>query len=343
MPRCHAIFFEEPVQLLFPGFWNRITVRDFPLWGNFIVRDVLALSDHTFVPHDTISVGEPQDLERVFNSLKDLRASDTLIIGRTGNVTAPDWREICTTTYPDGINKLHIGKSPSELYVLSKRRFERIVREIDASISWTRDSFSRFLFDEFFFHHFDRIIDVSGHSYLLRNAAEYFRENLNLLSYLRDRDFLELYGRLEQGNTSKVVIDVSGVVRDSILGAGSRVRGTVENSLIFHNVYVAREAHVRNCVVLPFNVVEEGAVLEHALVLGGKDGAIERNVRIGGTDAVPNAEYPQVLKNGLTVIGQGMTIPRGSTIGEGCLVHGKMEKRLSAPLHLEKGDSYLAR
>jgi hypothetical protein len=245
MSRCHAIFFEEPVELLFPGFLNRTSVREFPLWGNFIVRDVLALSDQTFVPHQTLSVQKPQDLKPVFDTLEDLRASDNLIIGRTGNVTAPDWREICTTTYPDGITKLHIGRAPSELYVLRKRRFERIVKEIDGSMSWTRDSFSRLLFEEFFFHHFDRIIDVSGHSYLLRNAAEYFRENLNLPTYLKDRDFLELYGRLEQANTSKVLIDESGVVRDSILGAGSRVRGTVENSLIFHNVYVARGAHHR--------------------------------------------------------------------------------------------------
>jgi glucose-1-phosphate adenylyltransferase len=236
-----------------------------------------------------------------------------------------------------------VGKAPSDLYVVGKRRFEGMLKEIDASINWTGDSFSRMLFDELFFHRFDRIYEVGGHSYLLRNATEYFRENLNLLSYLKDQDFLDLYGRLEQTHTAKVIIAEGGVVRNSILGAGSRVRGEVEDSLISHNVYVARGARVRNCVILPFNVIEERALLEHTLVLGGKDAAVERDVRIGGTDAVSNKEHPQALKNGLTVIGQGMTVPRGSQIGAGCLVYGKMEKRLTKPLHLEDGASYRAR
>jgi len=343
MSRHHCIFFEEPIEDHFPGFQPAAKVAEFPIWGNFIVNDILGLSNVNAVPHTLFSVKELSALESVTRFLERGRGSDTLIVGRTGNVTVADWKEMCAQRFPDGISKIHLGRAPSELYVLRRKRFLRIVADIGKRMAHSDSGFCNLLFDDFFFYHFDRVIDMNGRNYLIRNASEYFRENLNLISYVHDRDFLELYGRLESPHENKMVIAESGTVRNSILGAGSRVKGLVEDSILFHDVFVARGAQVRNCVVLPSNIIEEGAVMEHALVLGGKDRVIERNVRIGGAKGVENLAYPAVMKNGLTVIGYGLTIPRESRIGTGCLVHGRSEKRLSEPLFVEDGDCYQAR
>jgi UDP-3-O-[3-hydroxymyristoyl] glucosamine N-acyltransferase len=94
-------------------------------------------------------------------------------------------------------------------------------------------------------------------------------------------------------------------------------------------------------VVLPSSRIDEGARVENTLVIGGRDSAIERNAQVGSSEDVVNRDFPVILKKGLTVIGSGVSVPRDSRIGAGCLVANRSEKRIASPLNLENGSSYL--
>jgi hypothetical protein len=342
MSKYICIYFEEPVQDHFPGFRKTMKVREFPLWCDYSVAILQNLAPPDPIPAVSLSISGPDDMAPLYERLERGRGTDTLIIGRTGNIVVFDWRELRALGHLDGIAKVHIGRVPSELYVLRKERFTPILSEIEERMTGGRRNFCTLLFDDYLFHHFNRVIDIEGYSYLIRNTFEYFRENMSLVSHFRDEGFLDLYARLDSPFSARTSISENGTVRNSMLGAGSRVRGLVEDSILFHDVFVARDAEVRGSVVLPSSRIEEGAVVENALIIGGRDCALERNAQVGGTADVVNREFPAILKKGLTVIGSGLSVPRNSQIGAGCLVENRSEKRLSSPLNMESGSSFRA-
>ncbi len=240
-----------------------------------------------------------------------------------------------------GIIKIHIGKVPSELYIMRRDTCKRLLNKLDKKLSQENEKFLKHLFDDFLFHNFERIIESSGYSFFIRDAFEYYRENLNLRSYLQDPDFFNLYGMLKPPHTSKTIITSSGSVKNSVLGFGAKISGIVENSIIFRDVVIKKNAQIYNSVILPSNIIEEDVVIRNTLILDGKDRTVERNTVIGDNTGGNNSDYPSILKKGLTIIGQSLTIPNSSRIGAGCLVFGKADKLLE-PLEVETGMTFNA-
>ena len=226
--------------------------------------------------------------------------------------------------------------------MLSRGRLRGIIAELRERAKQSNRRFCSLLFDDYLFRHFDRIIHLDGYSFLMRNCYEYWRENLNLTSSLRSERFLDLYMQLQSPYEAKSTVSESGSVINSFVGCGSRVKGDVEDSIIFHDVHIGKNAHVRRSVILPFNSIEDGAVIENALLLEGRDRVIERNARVGGFTDVRNGEYPRLLQKGFSIIGHGFTLPHNSHIGAGCLVYGRGEKKLPSHFVMEDGTSYRA-
>lgn len=343
MSKYYCILFEESLSRSFPGFQTTSHIYDFPIWGNYTIRKVLELSNVSSIPHSLFSVEERSDIEMLSEFLSRGTGADIFVVGRTGNVTVVDWEDFFRLRKAaSGIGKVHLGKDPSELYILPRRRLRGIIADVGERAEGSNKSFCTLLFDEYLFHHFDRVINLEGYSFLMRTCYEYWRENLNLPSALQNDRFLGLYTQLQSPYTEKSSVSESGTMINSFVGCGSRVKGVVEDSIIFHDVHIGKNAHVRGSVILPFNSIEDGAVIENALLLEGRDRVIERNARVGGFNDVRNGEYPSLLQKGFSIIGHGVTLPRNSHIGAGCLVYGRGEKKLPSPFVMEDGTSYRA-
>jgi glucose-1-phosphate adenylyltransferase len=71
-------------------------------------------------------------------------------------------------------------------------------------------------------------------------------------------------------------------VRNSIISAGCRIEGTVENSIIFRTVNIAKGAVVRNCIIMMHGDIGENAVLDN--VICDKYVTIGDGVKIYGGD-----------------------------------------------------------
>ena len=131
MSKYYSILFEESLPHNFPGFSETDQVHDFPIWGNFTIRNVLELSNTSSIPFTLFSVKMVSDLEPLNDFLSRSVAADSIIIGRTGNIAVLDWKifyHIRKVT--NGIGKVHLGKAPSELYIVQRKKLKGILAHV---------------------------------------------------------------------------------------------------------------------------------------------------------------------------------------------------------------------
>ena len=149
----------------------------------------------------------------------------------------------------------------------------------------------------------------------------------------------ELAARLEhlgepRGTAKEVRIERNGVVRNSFLGAGSVVDGTVEGSVIFPGVVVSRGAVIHNCVVMNGNRIAPRAQLYRSLVLPFTAEAAKNTFNIGEASSIgqkhsaaTNFDHSSQIRAGLTVLGVNVEIPRELSVSAGCLLEAGVGAR----------------
>jgi glucose-1-phosphate adenylyltransferase len=115
--------------------------------------------------------------------------------------------------------------------------------------------------------------------------------------------------RFEQGSR------VSG----SLIANGCRIAGEVTGSVLFPGVTVAREAVVRDSIVMHDTVVGRRATVERAIV--DKEVEIGEGAIVGwGEVTTANRACPEHLSTGLCVVGKGAHLPDGIRIGRNARV-----------------------
>ncbi len=109
-------------------------------------------------------------------------------------------------------------------------------------------------------------------------------------------------------------------VRQSLICNGCVIRGTVERSVLSPGVYVSPGAIVRDSVILRDTWIGPGAVLDRVIV--DRDVTVGPGALVGWGEEmdVPNAQEPDKLNTGITVVGQGAHIPANVRVGRNVLV-----------------------
>ncbi len=338
MTNFTIILFSDPASRRYLGYNRTIELFELPIWGNFRVNDILKISNIQVLPYRILSLSNNEDVEELFHIVETEQVSENVILGRTGNITVLDWSDLISRLKkPKGIVKIQVGKVPSELYCMRKTELMRIVKAMFGRRSSETNLIDQ-LFEKTLFYNFERIFESFGFSFLLRNSFEYYQENLRIVERLLDNRFLTLYGSLEVSSISNIHIGKTAIVKNSMLGNGTKINGTVEDSVIFSGVTIEKNTVIKNSVILPFNEIQEDVFIENALVLERKNKTIEHDTIIGGGISMSNGEFPHVLMNGLTIVGEGLTVPATSRIGSGCLVHGFLDGSPS-PIFVEDGQT----
>jgi glucose-1-phosphate adenylyltransferase len=121
----------------------------------------------------------------------------------------------------------------------------------------------------------------------------------------------------QQGDRPPVIIQKGARVRQSILGADTIIEGRVEESVLFPGVRVGKGARVINSIIMHDCQIGANAYLERVIM--DKKGRVGEKARVDGRAALPNREFSGHLKEGLTLVGKGASIPpkiriRGNTI-----------------------------
>jgi glucose-1-phosphate adenylyltransferase len=148
----------------------------------------------------------------------------------------------------------------------------------------------------------------------------FYRANMDLLRpfpplNLHDPDWL-VYTPSEDRSPS--IVGSEGEVTTSMVSHGTRVEGTVRDSILFPGVHVGPGAVVEESIVMHDTRVLPGARLNRAIV--DKQVRIGASAQVGTGEQAPHPEYPSDLSSGICVIGKRAEIPAGARIGRNTMV-----------------------
>ena len=164
------------------------------------------------------------------------------------------------------------------------------------------------------------------------NVQAYWEANMSLLAEdpalnLYDPDWV-VHTRSEDRAPAK--LGGNAQVGGSLISNGCWVDGTVERSILSPGVRVAEGAVIRDSVILADSVIEAGAVVVRCVV--DKRAWIKAGARVGdGDDNAANKLSPQVLNTGLTLVGEGSSIPEGMVLGRNVVVHPLSDEKAFGP------------
>ncbi|MFZ5759383.1 MAG: glucose-1-phosphate adenylyltransferase family protein [Thermodesulfobacteriota bacterium] len=132
------------------------------------------------------------------------------------------------------------------------------------------------------------------------------------------------------------------VVKNSMIAAGCVIDGEVVNSVLSPGVRVAAGATVRDSILFHDCLVEEGAVVDLAI--------LDKRVHVGSRAVVgsgadkdtPNVVFPKHLYTGITLIGKEAVVPPGAVIGRNCIVDPQVSGEQYSSLVVASGETVSA-
>ena len=119
-------------------------------------------------------------------------------------------------------------------------------------------------------------------------------------------------------NAPPAFLGANAKVTHSAINRGSDLEGSVENSVLFTNVKVGKDAKISYSVLLPGTVVEDGATVEYA-ILGGDGCCVGKNCRVGGA---PDGAADW----GLTILAPGCCLEEGKEVRPGVMLGANGEE-----------------
>ncbi len=102
-------------------------------------------------------------------------------------------------------------------------------------------------------------------------------------------------------------------VTTSLISNGSKIYGTVDESVLSPGVIVGEGSIVKHSVILNDVVIGKNCVIEDTII--DKNTVIGDNSIIGkGDKSIPNKDKPKLLSSGLNVIGKKLILPEGLVV-----------------------------
>ena len=130
----------------------------------------------------------------------------------------------------------------------------------------------------------------------IENVKGYFSASMDMLDKdIRDQVFLENRPILTKiYDEAPTYYGEDAEVSDSLIADGSRIEGTVKNSIIFRGCTIAQDAVVKDSIVLPNSSIGEGVELSY--VVTDKGVTVRENRKMVG-----GATYPVAIAKNATV------------------------------------------
>ncbi|WP_169746226.1 glucose-1-phosphate adenylyltransferase [Kosmotoga pacifica] len=115
-------------------------------------------------------------------------------------------------------------------------------------------------------------------------------------------------------------------IRSSLVSEGCEINGTVENSIIFQGVRIAKGAVIKDSIVMTNCVIGENTFVERAII--SERTTIGSDVNIGIGPEVANKISPEIYNAGLVVIGSDVKIPDRVNIGKNTAIWNHVREEL---------------
>ena len=253
-----------------------------------IRQDYVALMDGDLVAN--LPMGD------IFESHVKSGADVTVVCGNDSFATADGtYFEISDGRVTEVLFNLHRprGYRGLEVYIVSTKLLKEMVDECIGKdqYSWRRDVLQARK-DQLYL----RSYIWSGFAAQIRSVKEYYDRSLELLDPAIRREIFPV-GRpihTKERNEASTYVDPAGVCCNCLVADGCTIEGTVENSILFRGVSVAKGAEVKGCILMQDTTVSRDAVLQN--VIADKNVVVRESCTLMGTP-----DYPMTIAKGSVV------------------------------------------
>lgn len=145
--------------------------------------------------------------------------------------------------------------------------------------------------------------------------------NMDLLEYLSKFDLYDAKWMIYSKNPIMPphYIANGASVKMCIIAEGCMVYGNVEHSVIFTSVTIGKGSEIRDSIIMPNVIIGKNVRIINSIIAEGV--VIEDNCDIGYGDDFISSEEMKALCEGITVIGENITIPADTKIGDNVMVY----------------------
>lgn len=162
---------------------------------------------------------------------------------------------------------------------------------------------------------------LSGYWRDVGTVEAYWQANMDLLVDLPELNLYdpETIVRTRESRYPPAKVGPNAHLSRSLVNSGDIINGQVEHSIISPGVYIEVGAVVRDSIISDGCIISRGAVIERSVL--DKEVYVGENCVIGaGGDFTPNAERPELLNSGITIVGKRARLPDGLRIGRNCVI-----------------------
>ncbi len=136
---------------------------------------------------------------------------------------------------------------------------------------------------------------MNGYYRRIETIKSYFNFNLDLLNYDVRKELFGVTPIYTKTRDEVPAIYRTGAqVKNSLVADGCVIEGTVENSILFRGVHVARGANLKNCIIMQDSYIEEFVELENVIL--DKEVTVRSHGRMIG-----QRQYPIVIGKGVSL------------------------------------------
>jgi glucose-1-phosphate adenylyltransferase len=134
-----------------------------------------------------------------------------------------------------------------------------------------------------------------GYWNTLNSVEAYMQVNMDFLKKeARDMLMTEPYIESKPSDDPPAKYNAGAVVKNSLIGTGTIIDGSVANSVLFRKVFVGEGSTVNNSVVMKSSYIGKGCRIEHAI--------IDKEVVIGdGKEVIGTVDAPAVIEKGRVI------------------------------------------
>jgi glucose-1-phosphate adenylyltransferase len=165
-----------------------------------------------------------------------------------------------------------------------------------------------------------RAYRFSGYWRDVGTIQAFWESNMDLIKRVPDFNLFDPLWRIYTPNPVKHAhyIGPKGSVKKSIIAEGCMIYGTVRNSVIFPGVLVEEGSIIEGSIVMSNSRILKNSTINHSIL--GERVTVGSNVRIGIGELIVNEFKPGIYNSGITVVGEEAIIPDGAEIGRNVMI-----------------------
>jgi carbonic anhydrase/acetyltransferase-like protein (isoleucine patch superfamily) len=233
------------------------------------------------------------------------------------------------------IIKLSASRTPIEMYAGSRQSILALLRSAVERRA-ERKPLRQCLFTETLLPSIDVIEEIPGEVRFQTSLTEYFRNNLWLIDNCATDGYRRVLARLpelaDKGAESHIA--EKGFIRNSWLASGVEVEGEVEDS---------KNTKISRSVIMNGNRIASGGEIQNSLVLVFSAELSRTATNIGDSCSIgtrssimKNSDFPDQIRDGLTVVGMNAEIPAGLRIEAGACIEAGVPSSLLRKMKVVK-------